>query len=226
MNANTIAGYVNGTKRNQIPVLTTAATTATIISANTDTGTAPAVLSIPLQTAIVGSSNPLGDNANASILVSNLGAQFGQVGTNRPYFNSDSFNGVPFKVRVAGTFNSAVASNGITISLYLGSSATVGSNSLLGTVATTATGVGVATGHFVVEAVLIWDSVSGKLDGSITGFIAASGGTPFPVATASVYATQASAAAASNLQFVTAATFATTNAANSVQVTEFALDQI
>lgn len=221
MNANTITGFIGGTKRNQIPVLTTAAITATVFSTVTDTGTAPAVLSIPVQSAVLGSSNGLGPNVNAAILVP-TGGLLGATSD----FNSSSFDGRAFKVRVQGTFNSAVTANGLTIGLYLGSSATVGSDALLGAIASTATGIGVAAGHFFAEGVLIWDSVSGKLDGSLSGFVAASGGTPFPVSTAVVYATQASAAAPANLQFVAAATFATTNAANSVQVTEFAIDAI
>jgi hypothetical protein len=225
-NANTISAYIGGTKRNQIPVLTTAAITATVLSVNTDTGTGPAVLSIPSQTSVLGSGTPHGVTSNAAILVPPRGILNSVgYGVNAPYFNSDSFNGRAFKLRLQGTYNSGVGSNGLTLGFYLGNSATVGSDLALGAVASGTT-IGAVTGHFLVEGTFIWDATSTQLDGSVGGFIGVTGGTPLPTAAVPAYTTARTAATVANLQFVAAATFAVTSAANSVQITEFALDLI
>lgn len=229
MNSNTIAGYFGtGTRRGQIPSLVVATTTETVFSAGNDTGASlPAVLSVPLQTAVVGSSNPLDPNANSSILSQGLGRQFVPAGANRPYFNSDSFNlARPFKIRISGTFTSGVASNDLLIGLYLGSSLTLGSNTAISVAATTGTAgkFGVVSGHFSTEYYLIWDVTSGKLDGLVeNAIIGASGVTGTVIAPVAV--TQVSAAAASNLTFVATAKWNTANAGNTVNVSEFSIEQ-
>jgi hypothetical protein len=221
MNSNTIAGYIGGTKRNQIPTLTLASTTETVFSVNTDTGVAPAVLSIPSQSAILGSSNGLGPNGNPAILVSPGGAlQAVPDGINAPYFNSSSFDlGRQFILRLVGQVTAATGTgNTIIPAFYLGSSATIGSNSVIIKPAASADLSGTST-NFILEAKLRWDSVAGKLNGSYTVQV----GDAAPVA--STLVTQTSAAAVANLQFVPSFTFGNA-AGGSVQIAEFALDQV
>lgn len=228
MNANTILGFGAGTTRNKIPALTVATTTETAFSVTTDTGTTVAVLSLPLQTGVVGSSNPQGVNGNPAILGGAFGAQQGPAyAQNRPYFNSDSFNGLPFRVRLSGKFTSGVATNDLKISLYLGNSATLGSDSVISAALTTGTSgnFGAVSGHFSVSYLLTWDSTTGKVDGVLEdGFISPSGVATTAIATTA--ATQAAAAAASNLQFVATAKWNAANAANTVQVTDFSLEMV
>lgn len=227
MNSNTIAAYIGGTKRNQISTQVVSTTTETVFLANTDTGTAPAVLSIPLQTAVVGSGNPMDPNANPAIL-NGLGREYGApFGANRPYFNSTSFDsGKPFKLRIQGTFTSGVAANDLKISIYLGSSATIGSDSIVSAALTTGTSgnFGAVSGKFLAEFILTWDSTTGKLDGLIDNALIVPAGVAGTLI-ASAVTTEVSAAAASNLQFVASAKWNAANAGNTVNVAEFSLDQ-
>lgn len=226
MNSNTIAGFQGGVGRNKIPNLVLATVTETAISVGTDSGTAVAVLSVPLQTSVTGAATPLDPNVNPALITNQVGRQFASRGSNAPYFTSDSFNlGRPFKVRVNGTFNSGVAANDIQIGLYLGTSATLGSNSVISIGATTGTAgkFGVVAGHFSTEFYLIWDVTSGKLDGILeNAIIGASGVTGTVIAPVAL--TQTSAAAPANLNFVASVKFNVANAANAVQISEFTLE--
>jgi hypothetical protein len=227
-NANTIASLIGGTQRNQIPALVTAATTATIFTINTDSGTpVPAILSIPSQTSVLGSAAPHGVNSNAAILVKPRGIlnSIGY-GIDAPYFNSSSFDGRAFKIRLQGTYSSAAAANQLTLGLYLGSSATVGSDLLLGAVASGATTIGAVTGHFLAEGNFIWDSASTQIDGTLGGFYGITGGQPAPTAAVPAYVTHQTAANIAALQIVAAATWTVGNAANTIQVTEFSLEMV
>lgn len=225
-NLNTAVGFTNiGTGRNILQTLAVTTTTETAISVSTDTGTAVAVVSVPLQTGVVGSANGLAPGSNGSILVPPFGA-FAQVPNNnsRPYFSSDFFDGRAFKVRIAGKFTSGVAANDLKIGLYLGTSATLGSDSAVTSISSGTSGnFGAVSGNFLLEALLVWDATSGKVGGILeNGLINPSGvaGTvSTPVAT-----TQVAAAAASNLNFVASAKWNAANANNKVFVTEFALD--
>lgn len=227
MNSNTIAAYSGGTKRNQIPAQVVSTTTETVFLTTTDTGTAPAVLSIPGQTAIVGASNPLDPNANPAITGAG-GRQYGPpFGSDRPFFNSTSFDsGKPFKVRVQGTFTSGVAANDLQIALYRGSSATVGSDNLISAAVNTGTSgdFGAVTGKFLAEYILTWDSTSGKLDGIVNFGLIVPTGVAGTVITTAV-TTEVSAAAVANLQFVASAKWNAANAGNTVNVAEFSIEQ-
>lgn len=224
-NLSTIAGYSNiGTGRNVLQALAVSTTTETAFSVSTDTGTAVAVVSIPLQTGVVGAANGLFPGSNGSVLVPPYGAA-SQVPNNnsRPYFSSDFFDGRAFKVRVTGKFTSGVATNDLKIGLYLGTSATLGSDLAVTSIATSAGNFGAVSGNFLLEALLVWDATSGKVGGILeNGLINPSGvaGTvSTPIAT-----TQVAAAAASNLNFVASAKWNAANANNKVIVTEFAID--
>src|SRR6267378_7992671 len=109
MNANTINGFFGGTGRNQIGLQTLAATTETELKVNQDAGAnnAIAILTVPQGNEILGVSNPLNPNANASILGLDRGSQFGRgLGEGAPYFSTTAFDlaklGARFRIRLSG----------------------------------------------------------------------------------------------------------------------------
>jgi hypothetical protein len=102
MNANTILAFRAGTERNQLADQTGDFTTATAAVINAGSTTAVAVLRVPLQTPILGAFNPLSPNANSAVLGSGYGRAYGRYGKQAPFFNSDAFDGIPFRVRVSG----------------------------------------------------------------------------------------------------------------------------
>lgn len=74
-------------------------------------------------------------------------------------------DGRPFKVKITGTVTGGTASTDFAANLYLGNSATLGSNTkLVGTTAQ-ATTAG-TTYNFTLEATLLWDSTSKAVNGS------------------------------------------------------------
>jgi hypothetical protein len=153
-----VAFYGAGTARNTLKSQVLASTTETEFVANTDAGTAIAVVQIPQQGDVVGSSSPISVNPNpAASSIRGFGPQGNQAG--RPGFNSGSFDGAkPFLVRVAGVATPASnAGNTLTIKLYLGATKSGTNIATTGAVpqATSTTPV-----PFIVEAQLIWDSVS------------------------------------------------------------------
>jgi hypothetical protein len=172
-NINTIAAFVGGTKRNQIPSLVLAAVTETALPLNTDTGTTAALLAVPLQTAILGSTNGTGVNGNAAILVPPFGPGNNiPDGVNAPYFNSSSFDsGRPFTLRLIGTGSAAAnAGNTLSIKIYQGTSATLGSDTPFVTaIPNTFTTVTAATLRFDIAVRCQWDSTSNTLTGVLSG---------------------------------------------------------
>ena len=232
-NQNTIACYTNfaaspsGTKRGVLQPLAVTTTVETVFTVGTDTANTyvPAVLSIPLETAILGSGNGATVGSNPALLVNQFGA-YASIPNNlgRPYFTSDSFNGRAFKVRAQGTFTSGVAANDLQIGLYLGSSATVGSDHNLTVIDTGTSGAfGAVSGHFLLETVLIWDVTTGYVDGLISNGIIGVAGNAGVLGTQAAV-TQVAAAAASNLQFVVTGKWNASNSGNKLSLTEFAID--
>jgi len=232
-NQNTIAAFSNfaaspsGTKRGVLQPLAVTTTVETVFTVGTDTASTyvPAVLSIPLQTAIQGSQNGLVVGSNPALLVPAYGA-YSQIPNNlgRPYFTSDSFNGRAFKVRAQGTFTSGVATNDLQIGLYLGSSATVASDHAITNINTGTSGAfGAVSGHFLLETVLIWDVTTGYVDGLISNGIIGVAGNAGVLGTQAAV-TQVAAAAASNLQFVVTGKWNASNSGNKLSLTEFAID--
>lgn len=226
-NANTIVSLQGGTKRNQIPALVVSTTTETVFTLNQDAGAGlgVAVVAVPSSSAIVGSSTPLDPSANPAIAIS-TGRQYGpQAGTDRPY--APIFDGgLPFTVRVAGTFTSGVAANDLKISLYQGSSATVSSDHLITAALTTGTSgnFGAVSGNFLLEVVMVWDSTSGYINSIVNeAIIGPAAVTPTYISPAK--GTQVAAAAVANLTFVASATWNAANAGNTVQVSEFSISQ-
>jgi len=228
MNANTIIAFKGGTVRNQSPVLSLATATETAFKVNTDGSAATCILSVPLQTAIVGSFTPLAVGSNPSILGPAYGRIFGTPkGVNSPYFTSDYFDGRPFLVRVSGTGN-AVAGVGqkVLVDLALGVSATVGADTIL---ATTGAALDVAAGgafDFAIEATLLWDSTTQIVGGYFSAQLNfANAGASQVTAQKILTNYGASVVAASGLSFIPFAKMATTDVAT-LQLTEFAIDEI
>lgn len=233
MNANTILAFRFGTGRNQLASQSLATTTATAAVLNTDTALTPAtaVLAVPLQSAIIGGFNPLSPNANSSILGPAYGRLFGApLGSQTPYFNSDAFDGVPFRVR-ASVIGNAGANGGQTalVQLCLGSSATIGSNVVIGsTGAALATAAGGAWAATIVSEI-IWTIGSGS-NGNIASRHSATITflpTPSIQVVSDVIQTNATAAALTEagLAFTVFAKYGNA-AASTVQFTEFALELV
>jgi hypothetical protein len=227
MNLNSIKSAYAGTGRGTVPALTGIGTTETAFSVTTDTGTTVLALTIPTGTEVLGSGAGLRPGNNKAILTMPYGAnsQVPNV-SDRPFFSSTSFEGRPLVVRVAGTFTSAVASNDLKIGLYLGTSATLGSDLAISSITTGTSGnFGAVSGHFLAEFKFIWDSTSGKLDGIVeTGLIGPSGVTPTVTALAAT--TQVAAATVSTLSFIPSAKWNASNAGNTVSITDFSIDLV
>lgn len=227
MNFNTFTGFVGGTGRNQIPLQTLAATTETAFVINTDTAntTATAILSVPAGGGIAGSVAPLNADSNAALLQQNSSLIVPR-GVARPEFNSTSFDGRPFKVRIFGT-GVAVANGAasITVKLYSGtSSAVVGTaGNVMASTGAVATVAGGAY-NFFLEATLIWDSGSQILDGyyeATSNFGAAS----TLVAPTKSNTTPLSVTTIASLKFLATATWGNA-VGGTLQVKEFVIDRL
>ena len=129
----------------------------------------------------------------------------------------------PFEVAASGYLTTAQTSTAL-LKLYLGSSLTAASNTALGaTLANTVTGA--ITVPWFLSARLIYDSVSGKLDGIFQAIM--NGVLVVPVKiTSSPIAPTVAINNANNpvLNFVLSVTFGTATAANTINVQEFAVN--
>jgi hypothetical protein len=229
MNANTIKAFKGGTGRNEMAALTGDLRTAAVpaaINTNTVGTTAQALLSIPLQTDIIGSSHPRSIDANGALLGPAYGRAYGTpYGSNAPYFNSASFDGIPFKVRIAGGCTTTTkAGQTLQIILALGSGVLVGANTILAqtTAYACATAGRVA---FSLVAELIWDSLTQYVSGRFSSEMAYSIGPTRAVISDVVVTNQAAAAAASNLVFQAYALTGQTDTVT-LQFNEFSLEQV
>ena len=221
MNSDTISAYFGGTGRNQIASQTLASVTETEFKVNTDDAVgAIAVLGLPLQSAIVGSGNPLDVEVNAAHLSGLGGGARPWVQAGRPFFNSDSFEGRPFRVNISGVATPASdAGNSLLIKLYLGASKAGTAIASTGAVPEAST---VVARDFILQADLIWSAATGKLNGQFWFFVDGTSGTQYTTWAA---ATEAAAAAASNVQFCAAATWG--NAVGGVvAVKEFSISKL
>lgn len=226
MNSNTILGYINGTKRGQIPAFTLTSVTETLLPAATDTGTAPAFIAVPQQNAILGATNGLGPNGNAAILVQPFGVVNNTPdGNNAPYYNSGSFDlGRPFVLKLIGTAVSvAGASNALTVKIYNGTSATLGSNTIFTTPITALAAVTAVNLRFYVSVTCFWDSVSQTLTGNISGQTVDAGTSALIAAATTSTITGLTSPAA--LSFVPSITWGAANG-GTVNISEWSLEQI
>lgn len=180
----------------------------------------PAALLMPLQTDIRGSQvipdpvlNPVfGLDASPSAPLAAA-----------PWANSQMFdNAHPFRVRATGTFVSGNAANTLTLVLALGTSATFGSDtSFYAPTAATAIGSG-AKGNFYLETTCLWDSNSGKI-GGIGETLIEPGTSGYSVRGGIA---QVSIAAPSSLNFVLFYTWGVGASANTIALTEFAMERV
>jgi hypothetical protein len=222
MNFNTAKSFVNGSGRNQLPLQTLASTTETAFLVNTDSGTGvTAFLTVPSSAAaIAGSENPVSVEANAALLNQNASFALSR-GVARPEFNSGSFGGRPFRVKVIGTGTAvAFASNTLIINLRQGTSTTVASNNLVATGPTWNTAAG-GSFNFYIEATFLWDSVSTLLSGFYKSNLGFGAGTY----TAEAKTTVATVTVPSTISFTATTTWGTTSG-GTVQINEFSLERV
>lgn len=166
--SNVIAAYYGGTGRNQILSQTLAATTETEFKIGNDAASTSviAVLTMPQQSTIQGSTTPLDQTVNPVNLNSGFN-QAGYFGDANPPFNTDVFNnGKPFLIRLAGLITPASnAANTLTIKFYVGTSKS-GTN-ICSSGAVTGWESSTQAGAFVMESQVVWDSTSTLLNGQM-----------------------------------------------------------
>lgn len=220
--SNVIAAYYGGTGRNQILSQTLASTTETEFKVGNDAASTSiiAVLAIPGQSQILGSQTPIDQTANPAVLNAGFN-QSGYFGDSNPPFNSGVFDsGKPFLLRIAGVATPASnAGNSLDIKVYLGATKSATKIADTGAVPEAST---TASKAFIVEAELIWSSLSGKLDGQFWFKVDGDSST---YVTWAALSGQGSAAAVANLQFCASATWG--NAAGGVvAVSEFSISRL
>lgn len=230
MNANTILAFRSGSGRNQMPDQTGDFTTATAALINTASGTTTAVLSVPLQTPILGSFTPSSPNANSAVLGSHYGRQFRPRGSNAPYFNSDAFEGIPFRVRVSGTVATAtVALQTLLIELSCQSTGTYAAGTVIASIGAPFACAVTGGVYFSIVAECLWSIGSGSNGNLASRHSATIAKLPTPVlqVVSDVIQTNVTLpiATASLLNFVVFTTAAQTNTCT-VHYNEFALELI
>lgn len=217
MNSNTIVGLQGGTKRNNLLAVTGIATAATILTMGTDAGSSVnAFMQIPTQTNVVGNFGPLGPNINQSL--TDAGFTIGQSPVMpSPPFNSGSFDGRPFRVRVSGGAVAGSASNTITIAILQNTSAVLAGANTIASFAAGGAALAAANYNFQLDATCIWDSVSQKL-------VAVPGGVVAGTVVTNT-ATTATGVALPGTFLVASITFAA-GAANTVTPVEFSIELV
>ena len=128
-----------------------------------------------------------------------------------------NFDGFAFKLRLVGKITTGASTN-VTIAIQLGASTTTSSS--LNVAATGAVAVNTASANFIVEAVCVWDGVSGKLGGYQVG------NSNQTVLTYAALANAVAATSQASLQFVPVITASATNASTIVTITEFVAETV
>jgi hypothetical protein len=229
-NPSTVAGFVgSGTTRNTFPTQIVNSASETILKINQDTGTANYFLVAPTGGSIYGAQTAFDVNSNASI-TRRSGREYGlPSGETNDQFSTASWDGHPFKVRIAGVGNAGHhATQTLLFNLYQGTSATLGSDFIIGTTgaafAIAASTVDVAY-NFYIEATLLWDATSQVLSGSYMANIA--GGTTSQFTTSTVVTNVPTPPiTAAGLSFLATVTFADAVATSSVIIREFVIDKL
>jgi len=172
-NASTVFGFTqSGTTRNTFPTQTIAATGPTQLTIGTDGGTANYFLVLPTGGSVLGAQASLDVNANASI-TRRSGRTYGlPSGDTNDQFSTSSWDGHPFKIRIAGIGNAgANGAQTVQVNLYQGTSTTIGSDNLIGTTGTGLAAVAGGAFSFLVEANCLWDNTSQILAGYYTSIV-------------------------------------------------------
>jgi hypothetical protein len=216
MNSNTIAGLVGGTKRNNLLAITAIGTGQTILTMGTDSGstTTSAFLAIPTQTNIQGTISPLGPNVNQALLDAGFTVPNYNALPNPP-FNSSSFDGRPFRVRLSGGCVTSAGTNTATVAILQNTTAVLaGANTLASQVSGT---LAAANFNFNMTVDCLWDSTSQKLVTTQSGVIAGT------IVTAS--AATATGVTLPGTFIIAAITFGA-GAANTVTPVEFSIEMV
>lgn len=133
---------------------------------------------------------------------------------------SGTFDGKLFRVRIVGEY--ACASGTFIPRLYFSNSATVVTGNRL---AIGSTGPAASTkGNFMLQADLLWDSISTGISGYYQGFTAGSGGVT-GITSATVVTNSQTAASFASIIFSASAQFSA-GAANTVTVNEFSIERV
>jgi hypothetical protein len=183
-----------------------------------------AVIQVPQGTEILGAQTPFSINAN-SVYSAESGRAGKWLGETRPFFNSNSFNNRPFRVRAVGQIvggGTTATSIAATLVLYaaLTNTATVTSGTAIATVGSGAV-LGNVSANWLIECELMWDSVSQSLSGYKTAFF---GNTT--VGTYAASATSVTSVTIANLNFGLTWQFATTSTSNKIGMVELSLEQV
>jgi len=228
MNFNTFACYRSDYPSghpSQLASQTLAATTETAVKfAN---GNA-AIIAVPSQTAVLGSSSPMDPNANSAISADVYGAPSDRRGlAQRPYFNSTSFDfDRPFIFRICGR-GTAVANgaNTWTLNIYQGTASTVVGTS--GNLVATSGTVTMATAEpfgFYMDVKMAWDAVNQALYGVFSGAVLYNSATVTTVANTALSHNTAVTTYA-GLSFLASVTWGNA-VGGTTTVTEMALEQV
>lgn len=224
-NLNSIAGNaVSGSLRNQFPTQTVATVTETILQVGTDGTAVNYFLTAPSGGQILGAQAGLDYNANPAVTDRSNYITRLPNGESNDQFSSSSWDGRVMKVRVAGIGNAgANGAQSVQVNLYLGSSATVGSNTKMGTTGTGLAAVAGGAFNYYIEGTYMWDATSGIFSGSYTANIAFAA-TSQIVAPTKVAASATSVTAAG---LVFNATLVLGNGASStITLREFVIDRV
>jgi len=237
MNVNTvIGGYAgSGTLRNQFPTQTVATATETALVVNTDSGTATALVTVPVGGVVYGSTSPWDTNANAASL-RRSGREYGlPSGESNDQFVAGNTSGAVgawdgrlFKIRLAGVASLGATQTAI-FYLYNGAATVVGTAgnrvALTGT-AYPSGGSSSAAANFMIEFTGLWDATSGVLSGSYTSNIAngQGGATSQFVAPTVITAVQTSVTAA-GLTFCAGVKLANATS-TTISVREFVIERV
>lgn len=196
---------------------TTSVTETAFMLASPNTG--PVLLSIPPGTAVAGSGSNDSPSGNSSITGVTSRLQNARGNFERPYFNAFQFDGRPFRIKAHGYVSgggTTLTSVTAAIALYLGSSATLGSDTKIA--APTAFNIGNVNGNWFFDAQLLWDSTSQTLNGSY----AFNGNNTQNIT--NVLITQQTAITLTSLNFVLSYSFATSSTSNAIGLTSAFID--
>jgi len=223
MNSTVVVGYFGGTKTGQILPQTLATATETEVKIGTDTNaTTIAVLSIPTQSLIQGSTTPLDISTNSAALDGGFN-RYSYPGTPIPAFPNTAFDSSrPFLVRVCGTYTPLTGSSSVSWApkIYLGTSKA--GTALVSPAAVANTNAAGATYGFLAEAVLFWDSTSQAVRGRYD--LNANGTTPVESGWVTLTNNGASVTTNASLQFCFSVTWGAANGGTTT-VSEFSISQ-
>jgi len=245
-NSDTFASAVYGSKRNNlatVSAITSGSASSGVFQTVTDSGTnLPFFISLPLQTAVIGSNGPIDVNENPAVLGGNLGRPGQDYRGARPYFSSSSFDGHPFSIQIQGryTIGTLAVTAAPTITVYQATAAqmaTAMAAGLSGNAALVSAAKSVfavpgtttaATGtyDFFCNASMFWDSTAAIVGGEFWGIHYGPAYNTTPTYTTRAYTTGLSVSAYSDLNFFATMSFTGSTSVVGVTPTEFSLSAL